>query len=218
MRAAVGSPEIVFSQDPPQHPIQLATDLYHRGDISSAMALIEELVSHYPASVPILTLQGACHASLSEFDLAINSFQRVLAIDPSDPNAQYNLATVYRNRGDLNLALEGYERTLQFDQNHVDALNDMGVVLNDCGRPESAATYLREALSLDPDFFPAYNNLALSQTAMGNTAEARDSWARALAINPDFVDALNNLGESFFQSAKPRALSIAFANSGRQSG
>jgi tetratricopeptide (TPR) repeat protein len=121
---------------------------------------------------------------------------RALAIEPSDPDALYNLALVDLREGDDDAALAGFERVLALERGDpegvtralkVQALNNSAVVYFSRGGYEEAEAALAEAVELDAGDAGAWFNLALARQRLGRDEESYQALRRAHVLEPEDV-------------------------------
>src|SRR5262249_13278284 len=125
----------------------------------------------------------------------ITALCRALALDPSYPEAHYNLANALTGLGRRADALDHYRQALVHRPNYVEALNNLGLGLTEAGRPDEAVPYLRQVVRLRPDFAEGHNNLGIALDALGRWDEAEVALHEALRLNPRAADAHANLGD-----------------------
>jgi tetratricopeptide (TPR) repeat protein/nitrate/TMAO reductase-like tetraheme cytochrome c subunit len=70
------------------------------GDYDGALASLARVASLYPRDRVVQNQIGRLHFLKREFTQAVDAFERVLAIDPEDLQAHYNLMLCYRGLGD----------------------------------------------------------------------------------------------------------------------
>ncbi|WP_010215131.1 tetratricopeptide repeat-containing sulfotransferase family protein [Sphingomonas sp. PAMC 26621] len=118
---------------------------------------------------------------------AIAAFEAVLAIDPRQPDAWFNLAWAQRATRQFDAALESYAQGLaqgepQPEQAH---LNRAAILSDHLFRPEAAIVELERALQANPDFLPAWLNLGNLHEDLGDRGAARRAYSAVLARAPD---------------------------------
>ena len=128
------------------------------------------------------------------FDQAVESFKQVIALNPQDPEANYNLGTLYLRRNDLPQARRYLEKATEFRLDYPEAWNNLGMVAAQAGRPEEAVRNFRKSLSLRPDYTVALVNLGSLYRREGDLSSAQRLLNRALDTEPDNPDANYNLG------------------------
>ncbi len=100
---------------------QLAGAHYFLGVALKGLSRYEEAMEHfnaasaqYPRDRVVLNQIGRIHFLQRQFDQAIRSFERVLAIDPEDLQAHYNLMLCYQGIGKEDLAAREERLYLRF--------------------------------------------------------------------------------------------------------
>jgi tetratricopeptide (TPR) repeat protein len=88
----------------------LGTAFRQLGRYDEALEHLNVAVEQYPRDRVVLNQIGRIHFLQRRFDEAIAGFKRVLAVDPEDLEAHYNLMLCYQGLGDEKLAAR--ERTL----------------------------------------------------------------------------------------------------------
>lgn len=91
-------------------------------------------------------------------DQSIAEYRRALWLDPTLPDAHYNLGDIYRDQGNLNGAIAEYREGIRIENAHarydgeqvVDPYVNLAIALQTLGRRAEAIDYLREAVRLDP--------------------------------------------------------------------
>src|SRR5260370_15952481 len=61
-------------------------------------------------------------------DQAASSFKQVVAAKPNDPEAYYNLGTLYLRKNELNEARRFLEQTVELRQDYPEARNNLGMI------------------------------------------------------------------------------------------
>jgi len=82
---------------------------YEAGELEGTQAILRPLLDSDPRHVPALMLSGIVAAQLLELDAALETFERVLAIQPENPRAQFNQSNVLLLRGDWDRGWPLYE-------------------------------------------------------------------------------------------------------------
>ena len=105
---------------------------------------------------------------------AIESYHKVLQIDPNFAPAHINLGTLHYNSQDYALAELHYRKAIECDPRYALAYFDLGNVLDETGRIPEAIQAYKMALQLAPTYADAHYNIAL---AYERTREARKALA-----------------------------------------
>ena len=135
----------------------------------------------------------------STADLTTNATWRehlvrgALALDPEQPDALFDLATMLRVLGRYDEALELLQRHRRLFPGDPQVVADIGRCLSALRRYAAAEPVLRQALE-GLDTAETRYDLALVLDRSGRLDEAVAEYERALDRNPNHVDTLNNLG------------------------
>ncbi|MHC5064989.1 MAG: tetratricopeptide repeat protein [Planctomycetota bacterium] len=130
--------------------------------------------NHYENALPHLEAAATFAPDVMEFrnqlgfvqfingqdDAAIQSFQVVLAQNPQQPDALFNLGMVLFGRSEFVQAEECFRRSLEIDPNDAETWNNRGACLFQSGRASDAEVCFRRALEIDPNNEDAKINLA----------------------------------------------------------
>ncbi|WP_230371672.1 tetratricopeptide repeat protein [Paludibacterium denitrificans] len=112
---------------------------------------------------------------------ALECLQRVVLLQPDNPEAHNNLANTYKRLGKLEHALQSYERALVLHPNYAEVHSNLAVLLHDRGHYDEAATAARRAIDINPHLADAYLNLADIELSRLRYAEALH-WLDALQV------------------------------------
>ena len=105
---------------------------------------------------------------------AVRYFEDVLKKEPTQLNANFNLALLYEDRNQLDLAKEYYSRVIRFHPRHQLAYNYLGDISFNEGDYSKASEIYRGLLQISPDNTSIRFKLALSLEKEGNLVLARE--------------------------------------------
>jgi Flp pilus assembly protein TadD/peroxiredoxin len=125
---------------------------------------------------------------------AAAAFQQVIAAKPEEPEAYYNLGTLYLRRNEVAEARGYLEQAVKLRANYPEAWNNLGMVAAQESKTEEAVRNFRQSLLLRPDYATALLNLGNLERRKGNFAEAETLLKRALELEPDNAEVHYNLG------------------------
>ena len=168
----------------------------------SLLALLTVLLA---LSIPVSNAHAQDIDSLYRFGLeqleqgdtenAINTFRKVLELNPNYALAHSSLGYIYMRRGNSALARASFDRAIDLDMRLAAAHNGRGMVLARDERMRAAALEsFREALDLDPEYLDAWYNLGVTLVEMENYRGARQSFEQLLQSDPDYSDVHYRLG------------------------
>ncbi len=168
LEAARGRFERAAALEPRAGPVQAAlAQLYNRlGDgeaARAAAAAARDLPGMVPADDPVLAevwseavskrgyeAQALRAEAAADIAGAEAVYERLLALNPGDPDLLYNFGNLYVRTRDFERAVRRYEGALEARADHLAARVNLGNALLMLGRREEAAVQLQRALEHDP--------------------------------------------------------------------
>ncbi len=127
-------------------------------------------------------------------DQAAASFQQVIAAKPQDPEAYYNLGTLYLRKNSLAEARHYLEQTLKLSPDYAEAWNNLGMIAGQEGHSDEAIRDFQTCLKLRPAYVIALLNLGNLYRRQGAAEEAEKLLNRALELEPDNPETNYSLG------------------------
>ena len=139
-------------------------------------------------------------------DQAAASFQQVIAAKPQEPEAYYNLGTLYLRKNALPDARRYLEQTVKLQPDYPEAWNNLGMIAGQEGHSDEAIRNFQQSLSLRPGYVTAMLNLGNLYRRQGAVDEAEKLLNRALELGPDNPETNYSLGMLYArQDQLPRA-------------
>ncbi len=172
--------------------------------IEQASAMLQRAVqldNHLAA--PYVSL-GYLHSSLAKHDLALQEFQKALAINPRDPDAIMGVAAAYEQVGRAQDAEERYKTAIALKPDYWDGYNSLANFYDRQGRYSDAVAQYQRVIQLTPDNATAYSNLGAEYQSIGNQAsleKAESSFKQSLQISPTYA-AYANLGNLYMDERR----------------
>jgi tetratricopeptide (TPR) repeat protein len=127
-------------------------------------------------------------------DHAAASFHQVIARKPDDPDAFYNLGTLYLRKSDFPAAREALEKTVELRPDYPEAWNNLGMLAAQQGQANTAVRNFERSLALRPDYTIALLNLGNLYRRQGSLEKAQELLDRALLVAPDDAEANYSIG------------------------
>jgi tetratricopeptide (TPR) repeat protein len=125
-----------------------------------------------------LTAQGQGH-----IDVATRDYQQVLALDPKNKFALYDLALIAQQAGQSAQADSQYRQALIVDPNFAVALFNLAI-LRTQPAPQEAIDLYRHAITLNPKDAASHLNLGFLLDSQGVKDEARSELKLAVGLDP----------------------------------
>ncbi len=150
------------------------------------LSAIRDALAQSPDSVSLLLLMGQAYLDELKLSQARASFNRVLALQPDQAEAQLGIARVLMLEADFSGAAVRVERVLQNEETHTGAHLLMSrIYLSEEDKAKALESFER-AVRLDPSVTDA----ALEQSLGSAAAEARRSAGNTLGLSSDgaFLD------------------------------
>jgi Tfp pilus assembly protein PilF len=119
-----------------------------------------------------------------EFLKAIQSYQKVIELNPTYIEAYNNLGLVYQEIGDLNRAFGAYQKSIEINPQYEKGYNNLGILFYLKGRNEEALESFQKALTINPNNIESHINLGVLYKKQGQMNKAIESYQQALDINP----------------------------------
>ena len=139
--------------------------------------------SSTPSGTPAQLLQKGINAeSAGNYDLALTYYQAVLAKQPSNIDAIYDIGTVYQTRHQNTQAATWFRRAISVNPNFAPALYDLGIIVA-ATNPAGAIPLFQQAVDAQPTNANAWFNLGVLQYRQGQVAQGRASLERAISLN-----------------------------------
>ena len=140
------------------------------------------------------------------FEQAAASFRQVIAAKPNEPEAYYNLGTLYLRKNDLAQARHYLEQSVKLRPAYPEAWNNLGMIAAQQGQAGDAIRNFKESLAHRPDYATALLNLGNVYRRQGNFTESEKLLKRAVEIEPENAEVHYNLGMLY---ARQEQLSLA---------
>ena len=133
--------------------------------------------------VTSLLQSGLTQADKKNWSAATATFQKVLAINPGNVYANYDLGWIAQSTGNSNEAIGYYTKALAANAAYTPAMYNEAILL-ETSHPQQAIAVYKKIVSIDPKASSAYLRLALVQAEQGDTTDAKANDAKAVALDP----------------------------------
>jgi tetratricopeptide (TPR) repeat protein len=150
----------------------LHQDMFQRNDFSYGVAMFQ-------------------HGYLEQ---AAAYFRQVIAAKPEEPEAYYNLGTLYLRRNILPDARRYLEQAVKLRSDYPEAWNNLGMVAGQEGQSDEAIRDFQKSLELRPAYVTALLNLGNLYRRQGAAENAEQLLSRALEIEADNAETNYSLG------------------------
>jgi tetratricopeptide (TPR) repeat protein len=213
---AVGT-ALALNKDYPDDP----EILYQTGKIYGNFAYLtmEKLRDKAPDSVWMLQAKAEAQESEKQYDLALNSFESVLRLEPQRPGVHYRMGRVYlarfeeaRDSKDRAQAAVQFRAELAVDPLNSNAAYELAQIQYDLGNLDQARRQFESLIERRPEFEQARVGLAgiLIETQVPGEAAAQLN--RAIELNPNDEVAWYRLARALRMTGDREGQNNAIAN------
>jgi superkiller protein 3 len=131
------------------------------------------------------------------YELAIEYFQKAIAIDPNNAKAYFAMGMAYEIQGNHSQSIACLQKAITFDLNEANeakAYFAMGIAYEGQSNDSQAITCLQKAIAIDPNYTDAYTCIGDIYRSQGNYSQTITCYQKVIAINPNNAVAYYNLG------------------------
>lgn len=132
---------------------------------------------------------GVEQGQAGNFDAAKATFEKVLAAEPNNKFAWFNLGFIAQSRNQVDEAVSDYDKALEADANYKPALYNKAIAL-ESKAPTTSMDIYRKVVSIDNKSSTAYLRLGILLSQSGNDAEARDAFNAAIRLDNGLASAV----------------------------
>lgn len=133
---------------------------------------------------------GIIQQEAGKLEDSLTSLERVVVLQPDNPEAHNNLGNTLKRLGRLDEARRHYERALELVPAYAEAMSNLANLLNDLGKPDEALAFARRAIDTNPRIGDAYINAAAVEMTRHRYGEALRWIDAMLAFAPLHAGAL----------------------------
>ena len=163
--------------------MRLAKLLIRNNRPSEAIVMLRDRIRNQPTDVQSHVVLAIAAQKLGDDTLAMNEFQKVLALEPDNAHALSQLAVLFHREDDQARAIEYIERARQAAPTDAQILSTFGLLLMSVD-PHRALSALNLAIELDPTEPRFRLALARALAALGSFDKSREE-AEFLLKLPD---------------------------------
>jgi tetratricopeptide (TPR) repeat protein len=192
-----------------------ATLLLDRGDISKALAELQNVVTRAPDNPVARYNLGRAFVARGEWPQAKEQFQKAIEIKPDYILARVTLAQLEIGRGEYEQALKGAQEIIEkYDRNNMNARLLEAAALADQKRYGESKALLNAMVKAAPGSPEIHFQLGMVALAENRYKDAEDSFKKAYELNPANSRGLMGMVETdMAQNKKDAALELLLAES-----
>jgi tetratricopeptide (TPR) repeat protein len=138
------------------------------------------------AAIQVLLKQGINQAQAKMYDQAVTTFNNVLALDPTNVYALYNLGVINQTQNNTTAALDYYSRAIAVDGTYTSAMYNKAIILESSDLNEALSLY-KQIVAINPKASTAWLRMAFVYAEQGQPALAQAARAKAIALDPSLA-------------------------------
>jgi tetratricopeptide (TPR) repeat protein len=161
-----------------------------------AEALVAQAIASRPRDVRLRFLEGNLRLRLRRLDAALESYETLLRIDPSVPEAHNNRAATLRALGHRTDALSACDQALRLCPDFARAHCTRGSILVDLGRAAAAVESFDRAIRLRPQLVEAHLGRGNALMALRRFDEALAAYEHCAQVAPTLAEGWYNAGNA----------------------
>lgn len=153
-------------------------------------------VENVPAqSTESLMSTGNSLLANGAYDQAISKFRKVIARDPGNFEAQFNLAISYLNSERFSNAIKEFQKAVSLNPRSAESWSNLAYAYEQMGKPDKALDALYRAVQSDPNNITARINLAAVYAQKNRYDQAIAQYKQIIQIDGTNLEAHVNLGK-----------------------
>jgi tetratricopeptide (TPR) repeat protein len=152
-----------------------------------------------------------------EYKAALDSYEQILAKDPSNDAAAFNRAVAMHKLGNLDGAKRAYEAIVQKNPADADATINLGAILKDEGKVDEAIGLYSKLLKQDEYNSKVLNNLTALYRLKKQYPKAIDTVRKLLMRDQRNIDAYKNLALVYYDQKKFKLAQTILGNAVKMS-
>jgi len=125
-----------------------------------------------------------------------NLYEKILALDPGNAEANHLLGIIALDKSDFATACELIGKAVNTNPRHFIAQNNLGNAFSALGNLAEAEKCYRKALKFKADYAIAHCNLGTVLQDTDRHEDAEKHFRRAVSLQPDYIEALGKLGNA----------------------
>ena len=149
----------------------------------------------HPRDAQALTALGQVQEQQGKLSESIETFRRVIGLDPLSADAHVNLGIALGDHSELAAALEESVTAIHLAPNSAEGHFLRGRLLSDIGKSEEARDEFRRVLEIAPRFAEALYYWAALEGDVGNKVDQGNLLRRYLNLRPENATAWFQLGQ-----------------------
>jgi len=141
---------------------------------------------------------GVAYYESREYEKAIDSYQKAIALKPDYYEAYDNLGLIYNSLNKIDEAIALFKKSLIINPKNENAYINLSVSLKLKGDFTGSIDASQKAIEINPQSTEAYINLGKTYMTIKNFDEATKNFRKAIDLNPNSFEGWASLGNLYF--------------------
>jgi Flp pilus assembly protein TadD len=134
---------------------------------------------------------GYAHYEQGKYKEAIKSFNQVIDLDPSNPEAYFLRAMSLQSIKQTELAIADLKRAIMLKADYAEAFQQLGYIYLVEQAPNLAVKAFDKAISLAPELAELYVNRGSAHCMMDNEKQANEDYQKAQKMGINYAEYMN---------------------------
>jgi tetratricopeptide (TPR) repeat protein/ADP-heptose:LPS heptosyltransferase len=169
--------------------------LLQQGKAQEALKILAKLDQAIPSNPGILFFTATGHSIAGNKQKAIQTYERVLRLNPQFIEAYNNIALDLAYLGEHEKAISFIDQALAIRPDFIEAIDNKGCFLNALGNYRAACDCFEVALRINPQDTMALANLSVALRHLGDYTNAKSCAEALLELNPRDYKGHSTLGK-----------------------
>ena len=209
-----------------ESPLEQAKGAFEKGEYTRAIEILKSTAGSEPNNGDVYVLLARSYLELNQYDAAVNSAEKAVAISPKNSDYHRWLGEAYGAKADHASMLSAYslarktqkefDAAVQLDAHNFDAQQDL--IQYDCTAPgvvgggeEKAQPLIQKLMSMDEA--EGHYATGICRAQKKDYAAADAEFTKALESKPKTANRIYDIGDYFLQRKNPEKL-LAVAAAG----
>lgn len=171
---------------------------FHLNESELAKKDFLHCIEQNPEDDGALFYLGYIEDGYDNHQLAIDYFERYVAICDEDYSVYYELGSLYIKLKNYDKAITSIEKSLNSEDNLDAKYNDLGICYHRQKKHPKAVEYYKKSIDANPDYALSYYNLGIVLEIMGRKEEALECQFKALELDPEELNPKAYIADIYF--------------------
>jgi tetratricopeptide (TPR) repeat protein len=181
-----------------------AYELYENGELTDALAQLEEAIEINPDNASWLFNAGLTLDAMDQFKSAIKAYELALEINPDDPEIMNSLAVDYTRIGQYDLAIEVFERVQSIAPDFEPSFCNRIITYAEMEKHQKAEQMFYMAQQINPDCPICFYNIGNSLFSQQEYKRAIWCWKRTQELEPTHPQISYRIAQAYWADGDPR--------------